>query len=501
MLLGVLLIGLTALVLTYYIREWWTKWRRLPPGPFGLPFFGYIHKLSPKRPFDTFNELGQTYGPLCTITVMGFTEVIINDYDMLREIFGMKESTGKPDTDFQRFHTDDSFENVGLLTSWGKVWSDNRRFSLKTLRNLGFGKTSTQDMVMESVHYVEEVFAKNLGVPFDVVPPINLGVFSTIRRFVAGESAIEKYDPFLDNFLKAFNATAKLQTQSSPINFFHPGFSRFYPELKLARSRLQKLLREFCGFVQDHKTTRDRNFHRDYTDAYLHEIEDNPLVDKDTMTERILHFNIRHLFVAGFDTITTTLRWALFFLVSHPEIQAKLQEELDQFQGERDRVDYEDANQLPYLGAFILETLRLGTSVPISAHIALKDVDYKGYHIPRGTWLVSNLYGLHLNPKYFPNPDVFDPSRHLSADGQVIQNQKGFVPFSIGQRKCLGETLAKMELFLYLGNLLRRFTFKAPPEVSLQSHLEAGIAGVTFPPPAHLLVIEERKGRTSKTGG
>ncbi|OWA52865.1 putative Cytochrome P450 2U1 [Hypsibius exemplaris] len=96
----------------------------------------------------------------------------------------------------------------------------------------------------------------------------------------------------------------------------------------------------------------------------------------------------------------------------------------------------------------IFEIQRCGNSAPLGvAHQSREDIQLEGYTIPKDTLIISNLFSIHRDSRYWKNPEKFDPTRFLDADRKLIRPE-GFIPFSIGKRVCLGEALARMELFL-----------------------------------------------------
>ena len=179
---------------------------------------------------------------------------------------------------------------------------------------------------------------------------------------------------------------------------------------------------------------------------------------------------IADMFFAGYDTTSTTLKWALAFLVNHPQIQADIQHQLDVEIGREREPSLHDRNELPLFWATIMEVMRIGNVAPQALmHMSLKDTKLCGYDVPKDTIVVVDLEAVHLDPKCWENPTVFDPYRHIDEDNQLITNQGNFYPFSAGRRVCAGESLAKVELFLFLCWMLHRFTFVAdesgPPEL------------------------------------
>ena len=185
-----------------------------------------------------------------------------------------------------------------------------------------------------------------------------------------------------------------------------------------------------------------------------------PLDEDDVVTM------IADLFGAGIETVSTTLSWAVLLILSDPGLQDDLQAELEREIG-RDRLPtLQDRARLPLLQATVLEVLRKATVIPLALpHYATEDSTVAGFHISKGTIVVVNLWAVNHDPKHFHNPEVFNPYRFLDEDGQVLVNQQTFsLPFSTGGRRCLGATLAKAELFMFLGCVLQRLNLYLPTD-------------------------------------
>ncbi|XP_062580761.1 cytochrome P450 2C27-like isoform X2 [Saccostrea cucullata] len=190
---------------------------------------------------------------------------------------------------------------------------------------------------------------------------------------------------------------------------------------------------------------------------------------------------VQDLFAAGSETTVTTLRWAFLFLIHHPDIQTKLLKHIDEIIGEA-VPQIEHREKLPYVEAFVLEVLRMGNIVPLGVpHCPNRDFEYGGYSFPNGVTVLANLGSALQDPNIFNNPQKFQPERFLDEDGKCKGTQKDkMIPFSTGRRVCLGENLARMELFLYLVAILQKFEIQ-PEDTgdlpSLKGHL-----GITYMP-------------------
>jgi len=168
-------------------------------------------------------------------------------------------------------------------------------------------------------------------------------------------------------------------------------------------------------------------------------------------------------FYAGFETVGSTLKWGIGLLAKHPDVQLKVQEEIDAVIGRERPVSIGDRPTMPYTDATISEIQRYASIIPLSVyHEAMIDCDLLGFNIPKGTLLIANTYASHHDPKLWKYPNEFNPKNFLNDDGTINQSQEGVAAFSLGKRQCPGESIARMELFHFIIACLQHFTFRLP---------------------------------------
>ncbi|KAG8014728.1 Hydroxyacyl-coenzyme A dehydrogenase [Nibea albiflora] len=144
----------------------------------------------------------------------------------------------------------------------------------------------------------------------------------------------------------------------------------------------------------------------------------------------------------------------------------KVQAEIDEVLGRHRVPSLTDKGSLPFTEATIMEVQRLTVVVPLAIpHMASETTEFRGYTIPKGTLVVPNLWSVHRDPTVWDDPDTFNPARFLDDEGKLLRKEC-FIPFGIGRRVCMGEQLAKMELFLMVTSLLQAFRFRLPEGAS-----------------------------------
>uniref|UniRef100_A0A8D2KMP5 Steroid 21-hydroxylase n=1 Tax=Urocitellus parryii TaxID=9999 RepID=A0A8D2KMP5_UROPR len=257
-------------------------------------------------------------------------------------------------------------------------------------------------------------------------------------------------------------------------------FLKFFPnpgvwKLKKIMEKRDKIVEQQ---LRQHKESLVMGQWRDMIDYMLQELG-RPREDSGSgqLLEGHVHMAVVDLFIGGTETTATTLSWAVAFLLHYPEVQHRLQKELDLQLGpgaSSSQVLYKDRMRLPLLNATISEVLRLRPVVPLALpHRTIRPSSILGYDIPKDTVIIPNLQGANLDEMVWERPQEFWPDRFLKPG----KNPK-VTSFGCGARVCLGEPLARVELFMVLANLLQTFTLL--PEGALPSLQPQPYSGVNL---------------------
>ena len=244
---------------------------------------------------------------------------------------------------------------------------------------------------------------------------------------------------------------------------------RFFPNESVSLGKRAISLRDpiLRKKVEEHKRTFDPDNTRDLTDALLSEMfkEEKCAGNATTvLDESRLEMILSDLVIGGEETTTTTLLWSFVYLAAWPEVQKKISEEMKQVLDGR-KPCLNDRGTLHFLEATINEASRLASIVPLGLpHKTTRDTVVGGWSIPQNTQVLFNHWAFHHDERHWKNPDTFIPERWLDEEGRLIPGAKlSYLPFGAGRRVCLGESLAKMELFLILSNILYRYEIQKAP--------------------------------------
>ncbi|NXN45078.1 CP2DH protein, partial [Rhinoptilus africanus] len=350
------------------------------------------------------------------------------------------------------------------VARYGHVWKEIRKFTLTTLRNFGMGKKSLEERVAEEAGFLCSAVSSEGGRPFDLRFLVNNAVCNIICTTVYGER-FDYGDETFKNLLHLFENSLKEETGFLPQLLNEVPILLRIPGVSQRAFRGQKAFMDFIDVLIDkHRETWNPAYIRDFTDAFLKEMEKGKAAEESGFNYNNLRLVTADLFAAGSETTSTTLRWAILYMLLHPEIQSKVQAEIDKVIGRGRSPTMKDQVSLPYTNAVIHEVQRYGDVAPIGLpHMTYRDTELQGFFIPKGTTVITNLSSVLKDETVWEKPNEFYPEHFLDAKGQFVKPE-AFLPFSAGRRACPGEQLARMELFIFFTTLLQKFTFVLPED-------------------------------------
>ncbi|XP_072916430.1 cytochrome P450 2K4-like isoform X1 [Hemitrygon akajei] len=474
-----LLCALVVLFLAYFRNGAKTHVElNFPPGPTPLPIIGNLHLLDLKKLHLSLMELSEKYGPIFTIKLGMMRVVVLTGYETVKDalISHPAQFAGRPHIPI----FDDLMQGFGVALSNGESWRQMRRFTISTLRDFGMGKKTIEDKIIEEAHFLIKVFESHKGQEFNPTIQINAAVGNIICSIIFGHRFDYDDQTFIFLIKKVDENTQLVGSpmvqlyNALPILGFLPGSHK-----KMWKNQTL-ILRFIKEFITKNYQTLDANDPRSLLDVFMLKQQQESGNPNTYFHETNLVFTIIDLFGAGIETTSTTLRWAMLLMMKYPQIQEKVHDEINTMIGSERFPRTEDRKKLPYTDAVIHEIQRFANIVPLNVmHSTTEDVNFKGYFLPKGTPVIPLLTSVLYDKTEWENPNNFNPSNFLDADGKFVKRD-AFTPFSMGRRACAGETLAKMELFLFFTILIQRFRFQVPPNVT-NLELTSGVGFISCP--------------------
>ncbi|XP_041517074.1 cytochrome P450 2C26-like isoform X2 [Microtus oregoni] len=451
---------LTCLLLFSHWKQSSTR-GKLPPGPTPLPIIGNIHQIDVKNVHQAFTNFSKIYGPVFTLYFGMKPAVVLHGYEAIKEalIGHGEEFSGRGKVPI----FDMVLKGFGIGFSNGDAWKETKHFSLLTLRKLGMGKRSIENQIQEEAQFLVEELKKTNGSPYDPSFILTCAPCNVICSIIF-QNRFEYNDQVFVSLIEKLNANSKI-------------LSSLWAQSYLSAK------------IKEHEESLDATNPRDFIDYFLIKGRQENRNQQSIYTPENLTATLIDLYLGGTDSLKTTMRFALLLLLKYPHVTAKVQEEIDRVIGRQRSPCLQDRKQMPYTDAMIHEVQRLLDIAPNNLpHEVTCDVKFRNYLIPKGTTIITSLSSVLHDSNEFPNPETFDPGHFLDAKGNFKKSDY-FMPFSAGKRVCLGEGLARMELFLFLTTILQNFKLKSlvpPNEINVTPQVN-GFA--VLPPPFQLCFI------------
>lgn len=474
---------------------------QLAPGPSPYPLIGNLLQLVRKPGHVAMTEIAEQYGKIYTLYMPGGERcVVVNSIDLAREALLTKKDdfSGRPST-FIASYLSRGLKDI-ICADFTQTMIYQRKIAHSALRMYGSGMKHLEGLICAEVETLAQRISSRQGKAFDPKEEIQLAVLNVICAMVYGESYDIDDEEFLrivkynDEFIRLFGSYNILDLLP---------LLRFFPLQDMKRLRDSRAIRDeiLDAKFREHKQRFDEdnannNFEvNDLTDALLKAHYDAQQEDAKVpqmLTEDHIVMTMNDVFNAGLETSSTTLRWLVAFLATYPEIQARVHAEMDDVIGSGRLPHLSDRGSLPYLESTIAEVLRIRAIVPLSLpHKSTCDTSLGGYDVPKDTMLITNIWAIHHDPDEWDKPEVFNPERFLDSQGKFsAAGVRSYLPFSAGRRGCLGESLAKTEVFLIAARLLHQFKIENPPGKPLPDL--TGEIGVVLMPGMFEVCISQR---------
>ncbi|CAJ0581398.1 unnamed protein product, partial [Mesorhabditis spiculigera] len=478
------------LVLPFLIHELYWKRRNLPPGPTPWLTVGNMVSLATANFDEIMAHWRRKYGGIYTVWIGPFPLVMVNEVHTMKKYFVQH---GELFSNRWRNFATDSFMGGanGVIQIDGEKWREQRRFSLHVLRDFGVGQQLMEKKILSEVRQLTAYLRGREEV--DLCTPLAICVGNIINdmlfgvTFPQGSSEMKRLHSLLD---------AQSRLVVHPLMGLYLAFP-FTSKMPLLDGPWKELIRhrdalwEFLGRqVNDHVALFEQGHSvDDFTFAYLEEIERRKQSgDPGHFDLWQLQMLLLDLFFAGMETTVTTLKWAFLLVVHKPEVMRRIQAELDGLNVEE--IGLADRSRASYTQAAVCEIQRIANILPINLlRTVSEDVRIDGYFYPKGTMVIPQIATMLNDETVFEDPSDFRPERFLDEEGKLKRVEQ-FMPFSLGKRQCLGESLARAELFLIFANVLKQFDVCPVPG---ENYSRQRTLGLTVSPQKYAVRLAPRK--------
>lgn len=446
-----ILAGVLGTVCVYKIATWP---RNLPPGPRGWPFIGGFFSVSDDMHLDLLN-MSKTYNSDVVSVYLGSVlTVSLNSADAIREGFLKSEDFSDRGQFGQMF---DLHDQMITDTKYDEKWRKLRSFIMSSLRTHGFGTKKSEESIHLQLENMSNFLKTDKVLGNEDLEELFLKAASAVLMKMVANQSYEYEDPELLDFIRRINDYQKIFFEEISVvimmmDLFPMWLVRFryrdaYKRSTAAAAGIRNILQQH---IDEHRATLDKDNIRDYLDDCIVHFADDP-----SFTDRMITDTTIVFLPDGTETIGTQFLWCIFYLCLHPEYQEKMVKEMANVCGANSPT-LKDRGNMVMCEAVMLEAMRLSSVAGLSfAHVSRRDVEFRGYFIPKGSNIQGNLYAVHHDAKIFPEPKKFKPERFI-GNGKLV-NTENVIPFGLGRRKCVGEPLTKSQIFLYLTGIVQRF--------------------------------------------
>ncbi|XP_026657268.2 premnaspirodiene oxygenase-like [Phoenix dactylifera] len=437
---------------------------KMPPSPPKLPIIGHLHYLLGNIPHRAFGNLSRRYGPVMHLKLGQVDHVIISSPEAAREIMKTHDlifATRPRLLIAEVFHncTDIAF------APYGNYWRQLRKICIVELLSTKRVKSYATLQQEEISNLMGDISMMNKS-PVNLSEKLFVLTNDVIARIAFGNTC--KHG---QSFISACKKMMALASGFCVADLF-PSLS-FIDTLSGLRSALENLRREMDEIIEEiikeHQEKRAATISNKGDDQREEDLVDVLLGLKENgglefpLTDTNIKAVIMDMFIAGTETASTTMVWAMAELMRHPEMMEKAQAEVRRVLKGRAKIEEGDMREFHYMKLVIKETLRLHPPLPLQLpRVCTKSCQVDGYDIPVGSRVMINAWAIGRDPKYWEDPESFKPEKFDGSSVDFTGSSFEFMPFGGGRRICPGMNFGLAEMELILSHLLYYFDWKLP---------------------------------------
>ncbi|XP_055824487.1 premnaspirodiene oxygenase-like [Solanum dulcamara] len=453
------------LIIQNWNRNSKTPKKKLPPGPWRLPIIGSVHHLTSGVPHRVLRNLSQKYGPIMYLQLGEVPTIVVSSPHMAKQILKTHDLAfaSRSVTMLGKIIcytcTDIAF------SPYGDYWRQMRKLSVLELLSAKMVKSFSsirQDELSILLSSVDSM----VGSPINLTEKLLWFMNASTCRSAFGEVCKDR-DELITLIHRALSLSSGFELADLfPSKTFLHGISGMESKLMKARNKVDTVLDNIINVHRENRT-KGKNCNgesgvEDLIDVFLRVMEGSEF--QFPLTNENIKAVILDMFVAGSDTSSSTVIWALSEMMKSPSVMAKAQAEVREvFKGKITCDADTDLEKLDYLKLVIKETLRLHPPTPLLVpRECREETKIDGFTIPLKSKILVNVWAIGRDPENWENPECFIPERFENSSVEFTGNHFQLLPFGSGRRMCPGIHFGIALVTLPLAHLLYKFDWKLP---------------------------------------
>ncbi|KAK6988057.1 cytochrome p450 [Favolaschia claudopus] len=451
----------------YHFSSSTSKRLPLPPGPKKLPIFGNTFDLPLDSPWKSYANWSKQYASdIIHLDLAGTSVIILSSVQAIEDLLEKRSAIYSDRADFPMMVDLMGWGFNIALMKYGERWRTSRR-----LFNQAFNVTASHQFWPQELIAARMLLHRLLERPDDFLDHIRQMAAEIIMSATYGIEVQPQNDPYVATAEQALHTLAvaavpgRYLVDVFPVIKYVPswfpgaGFRRsaeIWKQLALATvetpfaetKRRMQLGTETSSFVADGLRSLNGS-----TPSEIH------------FTEQNLKETAGTMFAAGSDTTVSAVATFFLAMLSNPQAQRKAQSEIDALTGGKYLPTFEHQDSLPYVAAVVKEILRWENVTPIVAvsalpHRLIRDDEYRGYRLPKGSLVIGNSWAILHNEEMYPDPFSFKPERFLLNDSTKSSAKDPDIAFGYGRRRCPGRHMAASSVFITVASILATYNIE-----------------------------------------
>jgi cytochrome P450 len=407
-----------------------------------------------RNPVPVLAKYNQTFGDTFRFYLGGLKEAIVTiDPAVIQHVLKTNaENYQKSEIQVKRMG---HFLGKGLLTTHGEAWRTQRRLIQKGFdrKQLDALSSIMQDSLAESMQDFDRQIQDG---PVDIYPQLMKMTFAMVARSLFGAKLKNEDIDLVSHTICTVQEFIVRQTLQPYLNpwFSVSGELRRHEDMRV---RADSILMTYIKQRRNQEPGHD----------LLQTLMDARYSDGEGMSDELVLSESMQLLVAGHETSSNGLSWLLYLLSTRPDCLEKIRQEFDAVLGD-EPLNHGHVTRLEYTIQVMMEGLRLYPPFWMIDRMAVADDRVGNIEIPRGSTVIVYVYGAHHAPRYWEQPESFDPERFTNANNK-LRTPFTHLPFGGGPRGCIGGNYAMLQILMILSVLLRKYDFELTPGQTIEA--------------------------------